>query len=137
MHAALCRLPLRDLRSSGSIWQRSAVKEGFWVHSIHLYTHLSTRIALESFPKVPPGSGGYHTNRFGIIPKGSSGKWRLIVDMSVPEGASVNDGVSKSLPSLSYVGVPDAVEGHTTARPQGTAGQDQHQKHVSTCTDPS
>ena len=26
-----------------------------------------------------------HTSRFGVIPKGSSGKWRLIVDMSSPE----------------------------------------------------
>lgn len=52
-----------------------------------------------------------HTNRFGVIPKGSSGKWRLIVDMSAPEGASVNDGVSKSLSSLSYVGVQDAIDG--------------------------
>ena len=51
-----------------------------------------------------------HTNRFGVIPKGSSGKWWLIVDMSAPEGTSVNDGVSKSLSSLSYVGVQDAVE---------------------------
>ena len=31
-----------------------------------------------------------HVNRFGVIPKGTSGKWRLIVDMSFPEGASVN-----------------------------------------------
>ena len=52
-----------------------------------------------------------HTSRFGVIPKGSSGKWRLIVDMSAPEGASVNDGISKSLSSLSYIGVQDAVEG--------------------------
>ena len=52
-----------------------------------------------------------HTSRFGVIPKGSSGKWRLIIDMSAPEGASVNDGASKSLSSLSYVGVQDAIEG--------------------------
>ena len=44
-----------------------------------------------------------HTNRFGVIPKDSSGKWRLIVDMLAPEGTSVNGGVSKSLSSLSYV----------------------------------
>ena len=41
-----------------------------------------------------------HVNRFGVIPKGTSGKWRLIVDISFPEGASVN--------------VYDAVKGITT-----------------------
>ena len=49
-----------------------------------------------------------HTCRFGVIPKGSSGKWRLIVDMSSPEGTSVNDGVSEHLTSLTYVGVKHA-----------------------------
>ena len=52
-----------------------------------------------------------HTSRFGVIPKGISGKWRLIVDMSSPEGFSVNDGIGESLCSLSYVGVEDAVRG--------------------------
>ena len=40
-----------------------------------------------------------HINRFGIIPK--SGKWRLIVDLSHPEGKSVNSGMDR-LCSLSY-----------------------------------
>ena len=35
---------------------------------------------------------GVHLNRFGVIPKSSQpGKWRLIVDLSHPEGRSVND----------------------------------------------
>ncbi len=49
-----------------------------------------------------------HTSRFGVIPKGTSGKWRLIVDLSSPEGNSVNDGISESLCSLTYVSVDDA-----------------------------
>ena len=49
-----------------------------------------------------------HTSRFGVIPKGQTGKWRLIVDMSSPEGNSINDGIPESLCSLSYVGVKDA-----------------------------
>ena len=45
-------------------------------------------------------------NRFGVIPKGhNSGKWRFIVDLSHPEGASVNDGIDPSLCSLSYTSV--------------------------------
>lgn len=50
-----------------------------------------------------------HTSRFGVIPKSSSGKWRLIVDMSAPEGASINDGIGESICSLTYVSVADAV----------------------------
>ncbi len=53
------------------------------------------------FPKV-------HTSSFGVIPK-ASGKWRLIVDMSAPEGRSENDGISEAVSSLSYVGIEDAV----------------------------
>ncbi len=50
-----------------------------------------------------------HTSRFGVIPKGSTGKWRLILDLSSPQGHSVNDGIQESLCSLSYVSVDDAV----------------------------
>ena len=32
-------------------------------------------------------------NRFGVIPKGSTGKWCTIVDLSYLEGGSVNDGM--------------------------------------------
>ena len=55
------------------------------------------------FPQV-------HVSRFGVIPKGSSGKWRLILDMSSPEGHSVNDGIQEALCSLSYVDVHDAAK---------------------------
>ncbi len=37
-------------------------------------------------------------------------KWRLIVDLSSPSGASVNDGIDSRLTSLSYVRVKEAVE---------------------------
>ena len=50
------------------------------------------------------------SSRFGVIPKGSTGKWRLIVDLSSPEGASVNDGINEALCSLSYIGVDDATK---------------------------
>lgn len=44
-----------------------------------------------------------HVSRCGVIPKKSQpGKWQLIVDMSFPEGASVNDGISPSYCSLRY-----------------------------------
>jgi hypothetical protein len=50
-------------------------------------------------------------SRFGVIPKrGQPNQWRLILDLSHPDGHSVNDGVSKTLSSLVYVSVDRAVE---------------------------
>ena len=50
-----------------------------------------------------------HINRFGVIPKGhNTGKWRLITDLSFPEGHSVNDGIDANHCSLKYTSV-DAV----------------------------
>ena len=54
------------------------------------------------FPRI-------QVSRFGVIPKGSSGKWRLIVDLLSPEGHSVNDGIDGELCSLKYVTVDGAV----------------------------
>ena len=58
----------------------------------------------ELFPQV-------HPNKFGVIPKGTLGRWRLIVDESSPAGSSVNDGIEEALRCLTYVGVGDAVRG--------------------------
>ena len=44
------------------------------------------------------GSFSLHINWFGVIPKPHQlGKWRLIVDMSYPDKASVNEGIDPSL----------------------------------------
>ena len=49
-----------------------------------------------------------HINRFGVIPKKHQpDKWRLITDLSFPEGASVNDSIESELCSLSYVTVEE------------------------------
>ena len=51
-----------------------------------------------------------HTSPFGVIPKKHKpDKWRLILDLSSPEGHSVNDGIAKELASLCYVSVDDVV----------------------------
>ena len=61
------------------------------------------------------GSIDTHINRFGVIPKPHQpGKWRLIVDLSYPEGGSVNAGIDPNLCSLTYKSVDDAV--HIIAR---------------------
>ena len=53
---------------------------------------------------------GVHVSRFGVIPKsGQPGKWRLILDLSSPEGFSVNDGIDPKLCSLAFATVDEAV----------------------------
>jgi len=43
----------------------------------------------------PPGS--VQTNQFRVIPKETTGKWCLIVNLSSPEGLSMNDRVNTEL----------------------------------------
>ena len=69
-------------------------------------------------PLNPALFPGVQANRFGVIPR-TTGKWWLIVDMSFPEGSSVNDEVSVTLCSLTYIGVKDAVKAIVT-RGRGT-----------------
>ena len=46
----------------------------------------------------------------GLVPKGhNTGRWRLIVDLSSPRWASVNDGISEDLCSLRYASLDDAL----------------------------
>ena len=60
-------------------------------------------LLLSDFPRI-------HTSRFGVIPKSLPGKWRLIVDLSAPEGHSVNDGIREDLCLLKYVMVDEAAQ---------------------------
>ena len=49
-----------------------------------------------------------HFNRVGVIPKKhQTGKWRLITDLSYPEGKSVNDAIDKLACSMKYISVQD------------------------------
>ncbi len=57
---------------------------------------------------IPWHSLPAQVSRFGVIPKKHQpGEWRLIVDLSAPEGKSVNDGIQKQLCSLQYIKVTD------------------------------
>ena len=52
------------------------------------------------------GATGVHISRLGEVPKGHAPrKWRVITNLSYPEGRSVNDGIDPSLCSLSYISV--------------------------------
>ena len=51
-----------------------------------------------------------HISSFGVIPKkGQPGKWHLIVDLSSPGGASVNDGINPLDYSLQYIKVDQVI----------------------------
>ncbi len=50
-------------------------------------------------------------SRFGVIPKSNQpGKWRLVLDLSSPDGASVNDGIDSELCSIAFASVDTAIE---------------------------
>ena len=60
-------------------------------------------------PFSPEELPGVVYNRFGVIRKANKpGKWRLIVDLSYPEGHSINDGISASDASMIYSSIDDA-----------------------------
>ena len=52
-----------------------------------------------------------HVSSFGVIPKkGQPGKWRLIVDLSSPQGHSVNDGIDADSWHLQYIKIDDIIK---------------------------
>ena len=62
-------------------------------------------------PFVSPPVRNLHISSFGVIPKKSQpGKWRLIVDLSSPEGHSVNDGIDPVAWHLQYIKVDDIIK---------------------------
>ena len=60
-----------------------------------------------------------HISPFGVIPKKGEGKWRLIVNLSFPEGHSVNDFIPEAPSSVSYVTV-DMIADRIAELGQGT-----------------
>ena len=54
-------------------------------------------------PFPPSAVPNLHISSFGVIPKKATDTWRLIVDLSAPRGASINDRISRETASLSYV----------------------------------
>ena len=60
-------------------------------------------------PFLPSQVDDVTINRFGVIPKHHKpGKWRLIVDLSYPQGFSINDGISSADSSMVYSSLDDA-----------------------------
>ena len=70
--------------------------------------YLDREVSLNRMWKVPGDSHPreVHLSPMGIIPKKNKpNKWRMIVDLSSPEGASINNGIAPELSSLSYPSV--------------------------------
>ena len=61
-------------------------------------------------PFNSPPLPNLQVSSFGVIPKrGQPGKWRLIVDLSSPEGSSVNDGINAEEFTLHYITVDQII----------------------------
>ena len=74
-----------------------------------IQTYLDKEVAAGRVAKASSVQG-IHCSPFGAIPKKSKpGQWRLLLDLSSPEGHSVNDGIAKELATLSYVSIDQVV----------------------------
>ena len=76
---------------------------------INQYLEEELRTGNMAGPYHKPPYESYQINRFGVIPKPNN-KWRLIIDLSFPNGFSVNDGISRENFAVSYVGLTAAIE---------------------------
>ena len=74
--------------------------------------YLATELQAGSIVEVPPSyTNLVQISCFGVIPKPNQlGKWRLILDLSSPNGSSVNDGIAAELCSVLYISVDTAVD---------------------------
>lgn len=91
-------LPLSPAKNMLSAEQHSQIIDDYLQNELH------QRNIMGPFP--PQTANVVHINRFGVIPKKHQpGKWRLITDLSHPEGASVNDAIDPTLCSLKYITV--------------------------------
>ena len=55
--------------------------------------HLLGSLQRSEYPHV-------HISQFSVIPKSEPGKWRLIIDLSLPPGESVNNLITLNCESL-------------------------------------
>ena len=76
-------------------------------HQVHKY--ITEEVASGKLQKCYSSSSKIHWSPIGIIPKPHQpGKYCLIINLSAPQGFSINDGVLTELCSLHYTSVGDA-----------------------------
>ena len=79
-------------------------------HIVDAYLANEVSLGRVAGPFASPPFPRLHISSFGVIPKkGQPGKWRLIVDLSSPGGASVNDGIDPQDFSLQYIKVDQVI----------------------------
>ena len=61
-------------------------------------------------PFLQPPFPKYQMSPVGVVPKKASGEFRIIHNLSYPEGTSVNDKISSSACSVSYASTEDAID---------------------------
>ena len=61
-------------------------------------------------PFESPPFENFQCQPIGIVPKKTPGKFRTIMDLSYPEGSSINDFINKEELSLKYVTVDRAIK---------------------------
>ncbi len=82
-------------------------------HEAVIQDYLEEELRTERVWRINPGDGRdrVQCSPFGVIPKkGRPGKWRLIVNLSVPEGRSVNEGIDKELCRVKYMSIDNVVQ---------------------------
>lgn len=89
------------VRNSPSVSERPEVVRAYLAEECALGRVIGP-LRCDAFPMV-------RVSRLGLVPKKTPGSWRLIVDLSAPEGGSVNDGIEGRWCSLSYMTVADAL----------------------------
>ncbi len=88
---------------SGSMYEASQHRE-------IISKYLEEEVQGKRVWRVERATEGVQCSPFGVIPKkGKPGKWRLIVNLSAPEGLSVNDGIDRELSSVVYTSVDDVI----------------------------
>ena len=71
--------------------------------------HNELTLGCLAYIQNPTNLPRFHASPIGIIQK-SIKKWRMIVDLSAPEGHSINDGIEKALCSISYISVDNVAK---------------------------
>ena len=96
-----CRQTRRNLHSA-------------YEHPEVIEAYLAREVQLGQIICLPPAATfslpNLQTSPFGVIPKRNRpNNWRLIIDLSSPEGHSVNDELDRPLCSIKYASIDDAV----------------------------
>ena len=98
------------LRSSAQCRSSVSSRPSARVHSQVVGEFLQQQVAAGFMmgPFEPQECSGVVTSSVGVVPKSTSGKFRVIVDLSRPEGASVNDQLLRELTHVAYSSIEDA-----------------------------